>query len=408
MSVGGAGLLSRRRTQLLLVLISLIAMELALQVASRASLAVERLLASPWDVAAVVIPDPSLVLRGNRLNLQHDAAGYRNPWRPTTADIVVLGDSHAYGPSDRNLAWPRLLARETGRSVYNMSLPGYGPGQSLLQLDDALSLHPGLVIVAPYFGNDFFDTYELYLRHPTLAEAGSTALQAAAAALERQRPLERDVGFLFEMGQAAPPVQVSALRRLISERVRLYGLLRALWYRIVTIRVVPTPLLPREFRSAASALTPAQRQFASPLDGPEWRTILTPPYRGRVLDDRDPRIRLGFETARHAVRLIGERCRAAHVDLLVVFMPTKENVFWPRVTDPDRHPGLRRLVADEERLKQEWISDLNAAGIKSLDVLPALRAAPAQPYYENVDGHPNETGQRIVAGAVAAADQVIE
>ncbi len=400
MPPGKAGRFPLLRTQVVLLLVSLVVAELALQVASGASLTVRRLLAPSWDVDAPVTPDPHLVLRGNPLNREHDAAGYRNPRRPTKADIVVLGDSQSYGPSDPRLAWPRLLSAETGQSVYNMSLPGYGPGQSLLQLDDALSLKPGLVIVAPYFGNDFFDAFILALRHPDLGNSLPVALWEAAAALERQRPLEleQDVLLIYELGQPSASPKPSAVRRLIAEHVKLYGLLRALKHRFMA---APTqsPLLSREFTSAASALSPAQRQFASPLVGPDWRTILTAPYRGRVLDDRDPRIRFGFAIARHAVRAISERCQAAGVDLLVVLIPTKESVFWPRVAAPDRPPGLRQLVTDEERLRQEWVSDLRASGVKYLD---ALRAAPTQPYYEDVDGHPNETGQRIIATAVAA------
>lgn len=394
-------LLSFLRTQVVLLLVSLVAAELALQIASGASLTVRRLLAPPWDVDAPVIPDPRLVLRGNPLNREHDAAGYRNPRRLTKTDIIVLGDSQSYGPSDPRVAWPRLLSAETGRSVYNMSLPGYGPGHSVLQLDDALSLNPGLVIVAPYFGNDFFDAYKLAVRHPELGDFLPVALRGAATALERQRPLEQDVLFLYEPGQPSAPPKPSAARRLIAEHVKVYGLLRALKYRFMAART-PSLLLSREFSSAANALSPAQRQFASPLDGLDWRTILTAPYRGRVLDDRDPRIRFGFEIARYTVRAISERCRAARADLLVVLIPTKESVFWPRVAAPDRHPGLRQLVADEGRLRQEWISDLRANRVKYLDVLDALRVAPTQPYYEDVDGHPNETGQRIIAAAVAA------
>jgi len=400
-SPGKAGVLPFLRTQVVLLLVSLVAAELALQVASGASLTVRRLLAPSWDVDAPVTPDSRLVLRGNPLNREHDAAGYRNPRRLTKADIVVLGDSQSYGPSDPRLAWPRLLSVETGQSVYNMSLPGYGPGQSLLQLDDALSLNPGLVIVAPYFGNDFFDAFMLALRHPKLGDSLPVALWEAAPALERQRPLEQDVRFIYELGQPSAPPQPSAARRLIAEHVKLYGLLRALKDRSMAART-QSPLLSREFNSAARALSPAQRQFASPLVGPDWRTILTAPYRGRVLDDRDPRIRFGFAIARHAVRAISERCQAAGVDLLVVLIPTKESVFWPRVAAPDHPPGLRQLVTDEERLRQEWISDLRASGVKYLDALGALRAAPTQPYYEDVDGHPNETGQRIIAAAVAA------
>src|SRR6266508_548424 len=199
------------------------------------------------------------------------------------------------------MAWRQLLSLETGRSVYNMSLPGYGPGQSLLQLDEALSLSPSLVIVAPYLGNDFYDAYELALRHPDLAESLPAALREAAAARERLKPLEQEVFPLFELGQPPATPTPSVTRRLLSEHVKLYGLLRALRHRFITDRT-PDPLLSRKFSTAARSLTPLQRQFASAFDAPGWRTILTAPYRGRVLDDRDPRIRLGFEIARRAVR----------------------------------------------------------------------------------------------------------
>ncbi len=389
------------RTQCILLLAALVASELLLQVASGASLTIRRVLAPPWDVDFPVISDPRLVFRGNPLNRQHDAAGYHNARRLTKADIAVLGDSVSYGMSGWRMAWPHLLSLETGRSVYNMSLPGYGPGQSLLQLDEALSLSPSLVIVAPYLGNDFYDTYELALRHPDLAESLPAALREAAAARERLKPLEQEVFPLFELGQPPATPTPSVARRLLSEHVKLYGLLRALRHRFITDRT-PDPLLSRKFSTAARSLTPLQRQFASAFDAPGWRTILTAPYRGRVLDDRDPRIRLGFEIARRAVRTIGERCRAAGVDLLVVLLPTKESVFWPQVPAPDVHPGLRQLIFDEERLRQEWIADLRASGVAYLDAQEALRAAPNQPYHEDADGHPNETGQRIIAAAVAA------
>jgi len=313
--------------------------------------------------------------------------------------MVVLGNSMAYGPSDPRMAWPRLLSLEMGRSVYNMALPGYGPGQNLMQLDEALALAPSLVIVSPYFGYDFFGSYALALRHPELTSAMPSALRVAASARQRQRPLATDLQSSVEPGAVALSAH-SGWRRYLSDHVKLYGLLRAVRYGFA--EPPPTPALSGRYAEAVAGLTPALRRLALPVEAGAWRTILTPAYRDHLLDDQDPRIRLGFEIALRAVRVMSERCRAAGVALLVVLIPTKESVFWPRVKTSDRDPDLASLIAHEQRLRTEWHDDLAAAGVRYVDVLDVLREAKAQPYYENIDGHPNELGHQLIAAAVAA------
>src|SRR5579863_4877603 len=50
-----------------------------------------------------------------------DAWGLRNPKVPETADIVAVGDSHTFGnTATMEQSWPYVLAKLTGRSVYNM------------------------------------------------------------------------------------------------------------------------------------------------------------------------------------------------------------------------------------------------------------------------------------------------
>ncbi len=388
-------------TQLGMLIVSLAIAEGALQIASRSSLSIERLLAPPWDVDHPLVDDPRLIYRGNPLKADHDSAGYRNPTRPARADIVTLGDSQTYGPADdAGAGWPQALARARSQTVYNMAVPAYGPGQSLLQLDEALSLRPRLIVVAPYFGNDLYDCYRLALRHPDLVASVASELRETASRLESERPLRSEVLRLYtliteENITPGPPVPPSWYKRL-----KLYGLVRAVLYRLLS-QPPPKPLLSRRFATAAAAVTPAQREVVVPFDGADWRTLLTPRYRGRWLDDRDPRIRVGFEVMEHALLGIATRTRAGGVALLVVLIPTKESVFWPRVPNPDDYPGLRQMVADESRLRLELIHDLQAHGIDYVDGLEPLREAPAQPYFEDVDGHPNALGHRVIADALA-------
>jgi hypothetical protein len=47
--------------------------------------------------------------------------------------------------------------------------------------------------------------------------------------------------------------------------------------------------------------------------------------------------------------------------MLLVLLPTKESVFWPRVPSPV--PGLSQLVEDEVRLRAELVQALAAENI---------------------------------------------
>ncbi|HXA96469.1 MAG TPA: SGNH/GDSL hydrolase family protein [Candidatus Dormibacteraeota bacterium] len=386
-----------------LLIASVVAAEGLLQLASRMSPTVERRLAPPWEVDQSVVPDERMVWRGNPLRPDHDRWGYRNPDRPARADVVALGDSQTYGPDDPSRAWPSVLARRAGLIVYNMALPGYGPGQSLLQLDDALSLDPKDLVVSVYFGNDLYDCFVLALRRSELTAdpaAATPALRAEAEQLERRQSLRSERIQLFGAGEAGDPSTGASARSWASRHVQLYRLARALRYRLSTAPAI-NPMLSRDFARAAAAAAADSRHIVYPVEEGGWRTILSGPYRGQAQDARDPRIRLGFEIMREALARIAARARSARARLLVVLIPTKERVFVARVGVVDRYPGLREVVADETRWRRDLIADLLARDIDHLDVLGHLQAAPAQPYYEDVDGHPNEVGHEIIAAAVA-------
>jgi hypothetical protein len=388
------------KTQLLVLFLTLIGVELLLHFFS--GMALKRILAPPWERDAPVVEDQQMILRGNPLRPDADARGYRNLRRPEVAEIVTLGDSQTWGPSDDfRESWPALLSKGIGHPVYNMALPGYGPGHYLLQLDEALSLKPKLLIVAPYFGNDFYDSFAVFLRHRELSKGISPHLVEEALEREHRRPIQTDIEILssFAENPLLANKTVSPIRRWLSDNSRIYGLLRAVRDRFDPPPV--TPVLSPNLDVAAAALTSQKREYVSVFKGSDWKTILTSPYRNRVLDDTDPRIRAGFELSRYAVDQIAARCREAGVDLLIVLIPTKENVFFSRVPSPESHSELQALVENEERLKAEWINDLQRHGISYIDVLNPLRQAAVQPYPENVDGHPNHDGYAIIAREIA-------
>ncbi len=382
------------------MLFTLTLLEGGLQVASWRSLTVRRALAPPWIVNSPVVADAHLGWRGNPLHVDHDLRGYRNERALDRADIVALGDSQTYGLVEAPLAWPRLLSAHLGATVYNMALPGYGPMQSELQLDDALALRPRLVIVAPYFGNDLYDSFKLSRRHPEMLTGISPVLRTAADAVDRDRPFEQEMLTLRSASEVSEQHEPAGRWAWISEHSKLYGLLRGIKVRLQTPQK-GNPLLSKQFNTAAAALTPFQREYASAEEGTEWRTILTPKHRLRALDDHDPRIRLGFEAMRAALLRMAEKCRSRGIRFLVVLVPTKESVFWVRVKNPSIHPGLSEQVSTEHRLRGELMTALVERRIEFIDLLDALRKAPDQPYHEDIDGHPNRVGNHVIEAAVA-------
>jgi hypothetical protein len=342
-------------------------------------------------------------MRGNPHNPDHDRHGYRNPRVPDIADIITLGDSQTYGTGvKREHAWPHQMAALTGMTVYNMALASYSPAHSLLQLEEALELSPDLVIVALYFGNDFCESFWLAQTNQRIASFIPHYLVPASQELEEKDPLINTFYTMFARSHQVDEDEVTASgpRAWFSHHSKLYGLLRGVRH-LFEVKQEPT-ILANDFDSAVSALSESDMKYCSVLAEKDRRTILTAPYRKQVMDDSDVRIRAGFEISLQALKLIRDRLNDSGVHLLVVYIPTKESVFGPGITTPEEHVGITELLAVEKRLKDEFESSLMNAGITSFDVLPALQAATLQPYFENADGHPNETGHQIIARAVVA------
>jgi hypothetical protein len=382
---------SRRRrwgktlmAQLLILAASLLCAEIGLRLLFASALGAR------FEPVSLWVEDPILRVRGNPRHPDHDTRGFRNRAALSHADIVAIGDSHTYGIGvAREEAWPAVLAGTTGTTVYSMAHGGYGPGQYERMLPDALGLHPKLVITAVFMGNDFFDTYALVSRlHPP--GLSSDELAARAADVDAREPIEAQVERLFARGR------LSHVRGWLGDHVRLYHFAHE-----VRMQLTARPASRETFDEAVAKLTPDDRRSASVMYGPDWRTILRAPYSHLGMNARDPRIELGFQWSIRALETMAVRCAREHVDFVVLILPTKESVFWPRVHDPEHHPDLRETVADEAALRGRLIREMHAAHIDVLDVLRALRTSTQQPYAETRDGHPNAVGHRIIAEHLA-------
>lgn len=375
---------------------SILFIELALQLASVFFVDADLITRPPLPL---MVDDDRLGNRGNPEWLEHDARGFRNTSALSSSILVALGDSHTYGTSvSSEESWPSVVSAHLGKDVYNMGFGGYGPAANQENLDIALELKSKLIIFGLYFGNDFYDDFKFAQRNGKLSEYAREDVLIEISELDSQRSIVEEVGFLFRKGREAKP-QKTDIRKWLSNHSRLYGLLRTLKKQIAFV-VEDNALLARNFEDAKESITDQQSPFVSVYNGPRWKTIFTSPYRDRVMDDADPRIRIGIEISKQILEKMHLRVSGSGANFLVLLLPTKEYVFWPQVENSDEHNMLAELVQHEYRIRGEIKIFMQERDIDFIDPLAELRKSGRQPYFPNGDGHPNALGQNIIAVSV--------
>ncbi len=363
------------------------------------------------------VPDARLGHRPNPAypGQDRDRKGWRNPEVPAKAHIVALGDSQTYGtgvePED---AWPRQLESMTGKTVYSMAFGGYGPTHSLVLWNEAVTLSPKIVIEAFYAGNDLFDSFDIVYNLGQLPELKSSdpRLQARVREAEQSEPIAKRVTQMFQMGTIPVAVDEKAAavtrdgfspRRLLLQHSKIFGLLRWAWYECKRLVNKPTKPTPQEKWERAKAFAGAHPAYCQVFSNGQFKTIFTSEYRLSVLDLGDPRIAEGLQISLRAIQRMHELAAASNIRLLVVLIPTKEEVFRQLWQNPSM--SYRSLTENEERFWSITKDFLEHNGIEYLDSLPVLReqlATGIQPYEVSQDGHPNKHGHKAIAKLVAA------
>jgi hypothetical protein len=280
-----------------------------------------------------------------------DYWGDRNkePW-PDEADIVVVGNSLAYGmPMSREDAWTTLLDHALpDLRVVTLGLIGASPEQYRRVYETfGIGLHPKVLLVCLFPGNDLTDV----LVFKRWWESGREKTFAAFTEPE-------------------PKTTRGRWRRRIEGKSRLLTLVTdlKLSYRDGNVFGGKTldlssgervQLVPRFLRAAALREEPGREEF-----------------------------RLAVEAIRETRRLAeqhGTKC-------VVVLFPTKEEVY------------LSAFEKDVPSLTIPFAAELEAAGALFLDLTPVFRerAADGAALFLEVDGHPNERGYALVTETVLA------
>lgn len=306
----------------------------------------------------------------------HDSLGFRNKSVPAGAEIVAIGDSHTYGISARaSESWPSALGRMTGKSVYNMSLGGYGPAEYLYLMEsESLKLHPELIIVGFYLGNDLMDSF--------------TAVYSVDKWKDMRKP-----GFDSSPGNGDA-----------DDDDFSYGIGDWLAGHSVLYRLVSSSFIGDNLRQARR-MKRGEEIVMFEDDKSGINTGFTPGQRLRGLDLGRAEVREGLRLSLTFFDRMNELARKNNVGFIVVIIPTKESVFSRYIGGNKTLPASDKidyLLQNEREADSEIRKYFDEHGIRYVDALGplSLSAGKEQIYPNNFGGHENKNGYGVIAGAV--------
>lgn len=362
-----------------------------------------------WTLGDIVrmgfVPEATSPALLHRFPVRTDAEGFRNDSAPQHAEVAALGDSFTDALTlPVELGWPARLEMRLGRSVRNYGVAGFGPQQELRVLRDyALPRRPRVVVVAFFAGND---------------------IPGAALFEEFERS-----GGASSYGVAGWP-----FKRVVARFDRAYAFLLAqhlLERNVYAAGSEDGHSGGRRFDAAFSGEDPSapathrpsfdRGLFALPLGNRTLRFALMPPYLNLLnLDLAALTAHRGWELTRASLREMDLSCREADARLVVMFIPSKDQVYLPLLERAFPRSELQGALAfslpddpwgvDVKRLGRNRLAQnelvgtfCRREGIAFLDVTPDLArlAARGENVYFPDDSHWNARGHQVAADVLA-------
>jgi hypothetical protein len=335
-------------------------------------------------LSATTVADPVLGMTIEPHAAGFDSWGFRNPSVPSSVDVLALGDSHTYGNTAKmEDAWPAVVQRATGLSVYNMGLGGYGPNQYYqLFMTRGVTLHPRYVVVGLYMGDDFENAFSITygLDHWAFLRDGTRG------------PVNADI-----WGDVEAPTTFKSFRNWLSQNSIVYRL------------VVHGPALAALKAKLQFGQVAADRDASVTVLDDSQSNIheaFRPIRVAAGLDQQRAEVREGMRITFRLLHEMNQTCQRAGCSLIVVIIPSKETVFadyFARQTELHLKSVVDSLILNERAARSEVGQFLTQAGIPYVDTLPALRQSIRDKlYYPGpADMHPSANGYRVIGMAVA-------
>ena len=335
-----------------------------------------------------------------------DADGFRNAASaPTNAALAVLGDSFTDALTlPAELTWPARLGGLLHTSVRNYGTAGFGPGQELRVLKEyVLPRRPRVVVVGFFAGNDLQDAERF-----SAFERSGGAFPSSGLGWKFKEVIARfDELYVMSLYQGAShrvlePEEGSTDPAKAQGEVDYSG----------------------EDPAAPAASRPAfdQGLFTVPTAGHGVRFAFLPPYLNCLrLTREELEASPGWESTRRSYEEMQRLTRAQGVRLVVMFIPSKAQVYLPlaqsafsrpaleqafavSLRDVSHPPGVDVVMRNRLALNGLMKDFCAAQGIPFLDLTDDLRARLARGanVYFPDDSHWNAAGHETAATALSA------
>jgi len=345
------------------------------------------------------VPAPRIDGPLHRFTFHTDAEGFRNRAVRDRFEVAALGDSFTDAMTmAAEASWPSRLERTLSVPVQNYGTAGFGPQQELLVLKDFVApRRPRVVVLAFFAGNDIFDAEAFD------AFARSGAQQRTGQGWRIKEVTSRaDTWFL-----------VSALRA------------GGRWLRQPHEVVEAAAQAERPVGTTMSDLgRPSfdRGMFELPVANRRLPFALMPPYLNTLnFSEAELAARPGWRLTQGAIAEMHTVSRSFGACFIVMFVPFKSQVYLPLLEAAFSREELRSAFrfyldaygrdVDVGHLHANRFAQTNLmrrfcveAGIPFVDTTPALaaRLAEGENVYFPDESHLNETGEAILAEALAA------
>ena len=380
------------KTNLSLLIISLILSVLAAEVALRFVVKIDR---------EVEIVNDNILGKKAGARGSWDKNGFRNHSVPNKADIVIMGDSQTQGVNAKmDEAWPQVLARLSGKTVYQMAFIERGVPQHYFLLDQALEFDPSLVMVGLYLGNDLLDAYNLVYNYDfwqkwRLPESDGSDLQI------RDEEVRTMINYGVDKNSLS--FYLIKLRQWLRSKSYFYALLGDGTRKIREALGLAETKEEKQRRIEQWISSHPEEGYIYPDD--KVKTILSPSYRLKTVDLSDPQTTEGWRLTQLMLKEMNSKINSYNKKFIIVIIPTKELVYGTFMKNKDIiiPENLVEIISKEDNLKNAVLQFCSEQNIICIDTTPALAQALQEGiriYPESLNGHPLARGYEIIAKAV--------
>ncbi len=389
----------------LTAILMLFCMEVTLQLLTRVSPSIDRLLSN--KKIRPEIPDDVLGFRPNPAFPDHDKNGFRNNLIPPTADIVAIGDSQTYGTGvKRHQAWPQQLQSLSGQTVYNMSFGGYGPVEAMVLMKEAMHMKPKLIIFAIYIGNDLVDSYDMaynYNLHTELKSDDPNIIQAITTR-NNQSEIRDEIKAVTPWKRNRQIQMQRVPKKRGPSTIKTLKLLRLFFALEIALQETVTDQ--REYRwTCINNSVQENADMFETFESDDFKTVFTPYYHFCGVNIQDPRINEGLAISLKAIKKMKETAQKQSFDYLVILIPTKESTFKKLYTEQGLQPSksIQQIIDYETEIRHQIEAFFLQHQISYINLLPSLKECfetVKQPYFVDADGHLSPAGHEMTAKVI--------